>query len=230
MLGTTCALTESTLLHASYAHQIRFPSIKQLYAPNDVGNPNLTVETSDNYELGITQNISDDIEMDITGFVRNVDDYIERPDSSTPNQNYEEYRFMGVETTLSSSLSEQLNLFAGYTYLHTEDLSSGSEKDELQNRPTHKIQLGANWRPTERITLNGNVQYIAGQYFYSRKAPLIKERYANYTLVNLRATYDLNETFSIYGGIDNLLDENYEQSFGFPREGRYLYTGIKASF
>jgi vitamin B12 transporter len=230
MVGTTYDLFDSTLLHASYAHQIRFPSIKQLYALNETGNPDLTAETSDNYELGFTQELGADVEVDVTGFLRNVEDYIERPDNSMPNLNYDKYRFMGVETTLASSPAEWLDLVAGYTYLHTEDRSSGSQKDVLQNRPTHKIQLGVTWKPTARFLLNGNVQYIAGQYFYSRTKPLIKAKHSDYTLINLQATYALNETFRIYAGIDNLLDENYEQSFGIPREGRMFHTGAKINF
>jgi outer membrane cobalamin receptor len=31
---------------------------------------------------------------------------------------------------------------------------------------------------------------------------------------------------SIYGGLDNVFDEAYEESYGFPQSGRVAYIGL----
>lgn len=229
MTGATYDLFDSTMLHASYAHQIRFPSIKQLYDPKS-GNPNLSVEKSDNYEAGVTQGLGDRTEVDITGFLRDVDDYIERPDNNSPNENYEKYLFKGIETTLNSSLTDSLDVFAGYTFMHTKDRSSDSDKDELQYRPRHNIQVGADWTFFTRFSLYGSVQYVDGQHYYSRTNPTQKARLDSYTLVNMRLSYQVLQACSIYGGVDNLFDKDYSQSYGMPREGRMFYAGTQLIF
>jgi len=35
---------------------------------------------------------------------------------------------------------------------------------------------------------------------------------------------------SVYLGADNLLDEDYEQSYGLPQPGRTAYAGLEYSF
>jgi len=229
MIGTTYDLFEPTLLHASYAHQIRFPSIRQLYDAA-AGNPSLAKETSENYEAGITQMLGGQTKLDVTGFVRDVDDFIERPNNTTPNQNYEEYLFYGVETTVDSQLADSLNAYAGYTWMQTEDRSPGSGRDELQYRPEHVAQLGAEWTVLKHLILFGNIEYVADQYYYSRTAPLQKAKLNDFTVVNLRATLALWDPLHLHVGVDNVFDENYEESYGFPREGRTFYAGMKATF
>ena len=40
----------------------------------------------------------------------------------------------------------------------------------------------------------------------------------------------LKDKVTLYCGVDNLLDENYEQSYGLPQAGRYIYGGIELRF
>ncbi len=51
-----------------------------------------------------------------------------------------------------------------------------------------------------------------------------------YTLINLGADYRLNEIWQIYGRIENLLDQKYEEVFAFPAPGVAAYAGLRARF
>ncbi len=225
MLGTTYDLFDATVLHASYARQIRFPSIKQLYE-TDGGNVELKKEASDNYEAGITQMLGERNKLDVTGFVRDVDDFIEK-DTTGVNRNFEKYFIYGVETALDSQLTDSLTGYASYTYMKTENISTDYP---LQYRPEHVVQLGAEWTVFKHLLLFGKVRYVADQYYYSRTAPVQQAELNDYVLLDLRATVVLKDMVDLYVGVDNVLDENYEQSYGVPREGRMFYAGIKAAF
>jgi outer membrane receptor protein involved in Fe transport len=37
----------------------------------------------------------------------------------------------------------------------------------------------------------------------------------------------VNNTATLYLGVDNLFDENYETSYGMPQAGRFVYGGIE---
>jgi outer membrane cobalamin receptor len=49
----------------------------------------------------------------------------------------------------------------------------------------------------------------------------------DYTLVGVRLEQQLPRfPLSVYGGVDNLFDEAYEESYGFPLARRVGYLGI----
>nr|WP_319491482.1 TonB-dependent receptor [uncultured Desulfobacter sp.] len=51
------------------------------------------------------------------------------------------------------------------------------------------------------------------------------------TLVDLKIEQRVYKEFcSLYAGVDNLFDEDYEESYGFPQVGRTAYAGMKIRF
>ena len=51
-----------------------------------------------------------------------------------------------------------------------------------------------------------------------------------YTKVDLGLKCDLTKNFSIYGRVENLLDEHYQEAYGFPALGRFFAAGVIAKF
>ena len=51
----------------------------------------------------------------------------------------------------------------------------------------------------------------------------------SYTLVNVSAKYDLTDIIQIYGRIDNLFDEEYEEAWSYATPGLSGYLGLKFS-
>ena len=46
----------------------------------------------------------------------------------------------------------------------------------------------------------------------------------------IAAEFEINAHLSIFGRIDNLMDEHYSEVFGFPALRRAAYRGIKLRF
>jgi outer membrane cobalamin receptor len=230
LVGAYYDLLEDTRLKGSVARKIRFPSIRQLY-DEDGGNPDLTTERSYNYELGVEQRLPANSAVSLTGFIIDVEDYIERIGQNGPFENNEEYRFEGLELTAETHFVENLMLRAGYTYMETEDRSPGTEKDELQYRPRNKVTFEAKYSFGFGFSPYINVMHVADQYYYSRKSPLIKRELDDYTLVNVKLEQVLLAgLLRLYLGVDNLFDEDYEESYAFPQAGQTIYGGIDMYF
>ena len=140
MAGAYYDILKGTRVRGSFAKKIRFPSLRQLYQI-DEGNPDLVPETSYNYELGVEQTLPLNSRVALTGFLSDVDNYIEKPFTDEPFQNFDKYRFQGIELTAETRFMKQLMLRLGYTFMDTEDNSPNSGKDELQYRPKHKVTL-----------------------------------------------------------------------------------------
>jgi len=52
----------------------------------------------------------------------------------------------------------------------------------------------------------------------------------DYVLVGARVAYQLSSQYEVMGGVTNLFDVLYEQSYGLPREGRTGFLTLRARF
>ena len=51
-----------------------------------------------------------------------------------------------------------------------------------------------------------------------------------YWLVSAAASYELSDDVEIFGRVENLFDEGYEEVFGFSTAGVAAYAGLRWSF
>lgn len=228
MAGVSFDLTDSTTIRASYARKIRFPDIKQLYDPKS-GNADLVPEESKNYEAGVTQRLFQDMTLDLAVFKNDVEEYIEKNDSTDQYQNWETYAFKGFEIYLFKPFLGTGTIGLGYSYLDTEDESPGALRDELQYRPEHKYTLDVGYTWDFGLTAHADILHTADQYYYSDTFE--KGKLKDYTLVNIKLEQRVyKETVYVYLGVDNLTDENYAESYGLPQAGRTGYAGLRMTF
>lgn len=226
LLGLSYDIYENTRLRTSYARKIRFASIRNLYDP-DSGNSDLTTEQSDNYEAGITQHLPWNITADLAFFLSDVEDYIEKDSVTDLFENNDEYRFKGVELTLSKTF-ERADINLGYSYLDAEDRSAGSTVDELEYRPTHKITIEGRYAFEFGLTAYASFMRIMNQVHYASDGT--KGDLNDYSIVDIKLEQRLFKQWFVYAGADNILDENYEESYGYPQAGRTAYAGMKVAF
>ncbi len=231
LFGLSYDLGTTTRLTLSHAKKIRFPSLKQLY-DGDEANPALTAEKTYHYELGIDQDLMDGSTLlSLSTFIINAQDYIEKDDISELQLNFESYRLRGFELELENHALDNLLLKAGYTYLFTRDRTSDSERDELQYRPQDKLTLEGTYTTGYGLKVYASYLYIANQYYYSKEEPLEKAKLGGINIVNIKCTQQLiKERLEMYAGAANLLDADYEESYGLPQPGRTAYIGLKTSF
>ncbi len=191
----------------------------------------MKTEKSLNYELGITHRFPWDIETDLVGFLNDVDDYIEKLTNATPYENLEEYRFMGIQLFLEKQFMETGSVRVGYTYMDSEDRSSGTQVDELEYRPEHKFTLDGRYAWNFGLSAYASFMYLGDQYHYSDSDPVLKRKLNSYPLVDVKLQQKhVNDRFYAYAGANNLFDKDYEESYGFPQAGRMVYGGLKVAF
>lgn len=229
LLGLHYDLGAETRLHANHSRKIRFPSIRQLYEVGS-GNEHLSAERTLNYEVGIEQQLPAATSLAVTGFLMDAKDFIEKRDTTDQFENFEQYRFKGVEIVLENRALERLFLRATYSLLFAENRKADNTRDELQYRPRDKVTLEGQYRFPFGLTVNASLLYVARQYFYDSTWS-VKGQLNDYTLVNLKLTQALlQQKLQLYVGADNLFDQDYEQSYGLPQPGRSLYAGLEYRF
>ncbi len=226
-------LFKGTRLKAAFQRNIRFPSLSQLYL-RDTNNPYLANEKAFHYQLGVEQKLPWRSLFSIDGFRSDLYNFIALDQNVTPakNTNFALYRFYGFESSLETNFLKNLNLKASYTLNISQDLS-GVGRDEVQYVPRDKLTFIGKYDFDFGLTPYVSVIYVANSEVYTKQqiATVDKEQMANYTLVNFKLSQKLlKNKVNLYVGVDNLLNKSYEQSYGIPRPGRFIFGGIEYRF
>jgi vitamin B12 transporter len=222
-----------TRLKAAFQRNIRFPSLAQLYL-RDADNPDLKTERVNHYQLGFEQKLPWRSTLRVDGFHSDAHDFIAKDENVPPGappkyRNYSLYRFYGAEAELETKVLPRLVARAGYAYLHTRDFSD-SGMEELQYVPRDKATLSARYEFDFGLTPFVSILYSGNSYVYTkgRVRPVQKAKMADYAVVNLKVSQRLwKDRLFLYVGADNLFNVNYEQSYGIPRPGRFLFGGAE---
>ncbi len=234
--GSFDVLETGSRLHASYGTGIKAPSFFELFGfiPDQfVGNPNLETERSEGWDVGIEQQFLDGrIVADVTYFQADLFDEIAGSSGgglpSTINLSGESKR-NGVETSLRVVPFDGLTLTGSYTYLRTSEPGGLSEV----RRPRHTASFNANWSfLDERANLNLGVDYNGetDDLEFASATTRNRIRLDDYALVSLAGRYEPIEGVEVFGRIENALNQNYEEVFGFETPGRAVFVGARVSF
>jgi len=228
LAGASYELSQETRLKASFKRNVRFPSLGDLYDLTQ-GNPNLQAEHSYSYEAGVEQQLPLKSELQLTGFYTEVDNLIQNDQTVGRNTNLPEVRFVGMELSAATRYFEKLLLRGSYSYLDSKDFSRAG-RNEQQYTPGNKLTLESKYDFDCGFSTYASLLYVGNQFFYTKNnvTPVQKARLNDYALVNVKLNQKLQGgRWNLYVGVNNLLDENYETSYGFPQPGRFLYGGVE---
>ncbi len=218
-----------TKFRGSFGTGFKAPSLYQLYAPatdfgfgpTPLGNQDLDPEESRGWDVGVEQVlISERLQAEITYFENRIDDLIDW-DPTVGYKNINEAETYGFETGLSAKMVDSLTGRLGYTYTRAKDKDT---REELLRRPKDRIisEFQYNWNDRSSVTLSG--------HFVGRRYDVDNVRLGSYTLLNLAASHEIHNNVTIFGRIENLTREDYEEVAGYNTPGRAIYGGLQARF
>ena len=234
------------IIRASYAEGFRAPSLIDLDdRPFGFGTPDLLPETAKSYEIGIDQPLIDNaVRMSVTLFQRDTLNQIafaacpvapdpapaictsgNRPFGTTLN--IERNRTRGIEAGLSITPVERLRIDANYTWLDTENRSSGANfGNELARRPASSLYVDASYQTGFGLSLGADMQMVGDSFDDLANS----RRIDGYVLAGIRTSLPVSEGIEIFGRIDNLFDVTYETATDFGSPARSAYIGARARF
>lgn len=234
-----------TRLRAGYATGQKAPTFIERFGffPDQfIGNPDLEPETSRGWELGIDQPLADRrVTLTATYFRATLDDeingFVFDPASGafTASNLAGESRRRGVETGLTANPTANLRLAASYSYTDSTqpDAFSGQQVREVR-RPRHAGNALVGWRPAGgRFEFTANASYVGSRtdnFFDPVTFAAGTVQLADYWLVDLAASVRLLPQLTAYGRVENLLDADYEDVFGFNTPGLGAYAGLRVDF
>ena len=225
-------------VRGAYGTGVKNPGYFELFGYSDgryIGNPDLKPEKSKGWEAGADQDFAGGrATIGATYFDSTLSDEIyttyPAPDFvATPSNRTTDSKQHGVEVFVSARPIPQIKFDLAYTYLKARE--NGVEE---VRRPKHVASINTTVFSTDqRFTGTLTVRYNGRQSDLAYTDPSyvpLRVSLQEYVLVNLNADYKVTDRISVFGRVENLFDEDYEEIFSFATPGRAAYGGVKARF
>ncbi|TVP60675.1 MAG: TonB-dependent receptor, partial [Gemmatimonadales bacterium] len=190
------------------------------------GNPDLRPELSTNWEAGVEMDQGSGLSASLAVFRTELTDRIERPVAATGGQtaNIGEALLRGLELSVRSHFGDDWSVRADYTHTHSEVTTGAAaglnEGDPLFGVPSHMLNTRLTWQLSPSVEAR-----LGGQYRSSRHRPDSFHEphlggsaqgasealgdFKAYALMDLGASWRMNERFTVNATVENLLDQSF---------------------
>ena len=218
-------LSDSLSLFGRFSTSFCPPTGNDLYYP-DSGNPYLEPEEGSSWEIGLVLGKNESkAQTKLTFFRSEIEDLIE---FGFPNMNVARARNEGLELSFVWSVTDAWQLRGSYAYLNAANLTTS--EGFLDRRPKHSGSIGL--EHSEESTVVGAEMVFRGDTrekdFSLWPAPWVNAD--DYAVARLYAEHELKDDLSLFGRIENLFDEEYEEVNGYPALGIGAFGGLRYSF
>lgn len=225
------------------ARAVNFPTLPKYYWYYNGYQPpdrkDLTYEDAMQYEIGGTYKGITRTSISAKLYYYDIDDYLRWIFGYRPSRvvyNIDNVELTGVEVDIGSEIYKNVYVFANYTYQTTDKegdiLDMSNISDELSELPDHKFNVGIKYQRDD-----GALAKLTLKWVDSREVPLGEAtgpetgEMDSYFLLNGMITYPVIKDLGyVYVGCENILDEEYEETYGYPMPDRMFYGGIEVRF
>jgi vitamin B12 transporter len=236
------ALNEgNTVLRASFGQGFRAPGLYELYS--EYGNTNLSPEEFDSWDAGVEQRVfGGKARASATWFHREADNEIRFFSCASGStaalcnpggtfrfgyyDNVQKTKAQGVELIGEVKPVTALTIAANYTYTDAESNSGTTKGKQLTRRPKNMGNLSATYVWPVKLSTTVAVRYVGKTYNNDTNTQVVKD----YTLVDLRAAYPINETLEVFGRVENAFEKDYQTILNYGTPGRGAFVGLRARF
>lgn len=230
-----------TKLRASYATGFKAPTLNDLFFQG-FGNPNLKPEKSRSMDAGIDQSLLDGRVQLTAGYFwnrfRDLIQFAFNPPlcpaftGGLCPVNVAEAKTQGWELGFKATIVKGLDVRGQYTYTLTRAFDNsinplGGDK-RLPRWPIDQATLGVTYQPVEPVRINVDYRFVGARNNDLANSP--SQRQGSFGVVNASSTYDITKNWQVYGRVDNLFNQRYEEILFFGTPIRSVYGGVKYIF
>lgn len=204
-------LQPSWSLTASYSGSNNIPSFYQRYnrTSSTRPNPDLGMETADNYSLTLTLTSLESLSLRTSVFYNLLSDritYVTGDDGIGQYENFGEVTYRGGDVAITWKPITPLNLKAGYTFMRAIDEATGLF---VPAKAEHIATFDCTWQVSERLTTVFSAKYVSEVFRNRANTTSVPD----YTLANLRTEYRLGQ-YALFTEIKNLANTRYYYADG----------------
>ncbi len=218
------AATDFLTLRGSWGEGFKAPTIFQLTQTFGAlpANGDLEPETSTAFDVGVELTaLSERARLGVTYFDRDTENLI----IFAPTFRYENLdatTAQGVETTLTLAVTDAVALDVAHAFIDAEDRETGERQIRV---PRHSGDVALTYRSAGPLSGSAVLRYNGAE----TDGPF-GEDVDSWIRLDLAAQYAYSGMLEIYGRIENVFDEEYQQVSGFGAPGISAYGGVRLRF
>ena len=232
--------------HASAGTGVKAPTLFEQFGftPFFISNPDLKPEESKGWDAGVEFTfLNGKAVVDVTYFATDLTNMIDGDSTfvacstspfglcTFPVNLAGTSKREGVEISGRFALMPNLSLGLSYTYLDAVDAEGKREVRRPDHAARADLAYGFHDGRGEinlAVVYNGEAenQVLGAPFFF----PVGRVTLDDYWLVSAAASYKLRDDLEIFGRVENLFDEEYEEVFGFSTAGTAAYAGLRWKF
>jgi vitamin B12 transporter len=139
-------------------------------------------------------------------------------------------KIKGAEVSYSDVWTDYLLGGGSFTYIDAVSKSNG-EKNRLKRRPLYQATGFMTYTPIKSVKLTGIGKYIGSRVDLDFSSFPSKEvQTGRYFIADFRASYDIDKNWEVYARVDNVLDKECQEVYGYTSLGRSFYAGFNWKF
>jgi vitamin B12 transporter len=205
---------------ASWGQGFKAPTLFQLSGGGfATPNPNIQPETSEAFDAGIDWRSADGrLAASVTVFDTDIENLIGY--APTGYFNEAEVETKGIELTGRADLTDWASVDVSYAYIDATD----TDGDQLRRQPEHSGDVRLSLDPDGPFSGAVLIRYN-GEERNSATTSV-----DSWTRVDVTGSYDLNDRIELFGRIENLFDEEYQQIRGYGTPDLSGSIGIRLRY
>lgn len=228
-LGIFWKTTEKIQTYVTFARKNRFPTISDRFSlrfDRYIENPDLKPEVSLHFDIGVKTNLRQWLAVegaifysDLTNLIQEVQNV---QDGLSQMQNIDKVKHQGVELSANVKPFSWWETGIFFTYLHHENKRDSDVK--ITRVPRNRMTGFTKIKPIPQFYAMASIESQNGTWDSNTV------RLGGYTTANLTVGYIPTAAIAIEVGYTNILDRNYQQSFGYPMPGRTWFVNGRYKF
>jgi outer membrane receptor protein involved in Fe transport len=165
------------------------------------------------------------------GFFANVGDTLRTGVELSVSQRWQRLRWSIEYSYIDATFDDDFVINSPHHPIFADDPGSpaiaGEDKlrvtsgSSIPGIPQHQANLGLDYSVSDRFELGADVVVRSGVYLRGDEANLL-DRTDGYSILNLRAAWNLSDNVILFARVENVLDEKYE-TFGVLGEPREVF-------
>ena len=210
-------------LTAAYSRSNNTPSFYRRYnqSSTTLPNPDLTMETADNYSIALFMNPMENFSGSLSFFYNRLEDritYLMDDEGVGQYQNFGLVSYTGGDIAVTWKPTAHLKINGSYTYLEAVD-----ENTDLwiTAKAKHTGKFDVYWHPVERLSLQ--LRSKAVSKVYRNKNNTRTE--PGYAISDLRMEYAFS-SFTLFGETRNMFDAHYTYADGLTAPPLTWFVGV----
>ncbi len=210
------------------------------FGGTNVPNYSLQAEQTQGWEAGVEQPfLGGKYTVGATYFendTRNTIEYVGMADYNSTSINASRTRAQGVELTAGLHPVPEFDLTSSFTYLDDHNLDGYSSSygnlapdTRPARRPRRTTAFDAVGRPWKGVTLSLGMEWVAAKQDVINNYP-DADLLPDYTTSRFAASWQVSKNVQLFGRIENLLNNHYEEAYGYPALDQAFYGGVKLMY